>query len=114
MRDCALLFTILTLSLSSGPALAPAGAQPARHAERITCAGGRQFLLRLDGTHAQIQIGTQQLDLPRKPSSLSERYDNSDATLMLDGDFVAFVPRGDAGWQDCRRSKVLPAASRTG
>ncbi|MDE8652551.1 hypothetical protein [Novosphingobium album (ex Liu et al. 2023)] len=70
--------------------------------------------MRTTADSARIQIGARQLKLPRKPSALSERYANAEGTLMLDGEFVAFVPRDDAGWKDCRRSKGIPTSSPTG
>jgi len=111
MRPRALYSLAGTAALLTG-AIAPlAVAQPLAPTERITCAGGRQFLLRPGADSAQVQIGTRQLTLPRKPSTLSERYAGNEGTLMLDGEFVAFVPKGDAGWRDCRRSKIIAASS---
>lgn len=114
MRRRALYSLIATAALLAGVAAPIALAQPLAPAERITCAGGRQFLLWTGADGARIQIGTRQLKLPRKLSSLSERYANAEGTLMLDGEFVAFVPRDDAGWKDCRRSKIIPASSPNG
>jgi hypothetical protein len=111
MRGRALYSLVATAALFAGAAVSPAVARPLAPAERITCAGGRQFLLRTGADVARVQIGTRQLKLPRKPSSLSERYASAEGTLMLDGEFVAFVPRDDAGWKDCRRSKLIPASS---
>lgn len=114
MRRRALYSLAATAALLAG-AIAPlALAQPLTAAERITCAGGKQFLLRTSTNGARVQIGTRQLNLPRKPSALSERYGSNEGTLMLDGEFVAFVPKGDAGWRDCRRSKIVPASSPKG
>lgn len=114
MRRRALYSLIATAALLAGVAAPIALAQPLAPAERITCAGGRQFLLRTGADGARIQIGTRKLKLPRKPSALSERYSSAKGTRMLDGAFVAFVPRDDAGWKDCRRSKIIPAAAPAG
>jgi hypothetical protein len=114
MRRRALYFLTATAALFAGASAPLALAQPPAPAERITCANGRQFLLQTGANSARIQIGARQLKLPRKPSALSERYAGSEGTLMLDGDFVAFVPQDDAGWQDCRRAKIIPASSPTG
>jgi hypothetical protein len=114
MHRRALYFVTATAALFVGVAAPIALAQPLAPAERITCAEGRQFLLRTGADDARIQIGTRQLKLPRKPSTLSERYGSAEGTLMLDGAFVAFVPRDDAGWKDCRRSKIIPAAAPAG
>jgi hypothetical protein len=114
MRRQALYSLTATAALFVGAAVSHAVAQPRAPAKRITCAGGRQFLLRTSADGARIQIGTRQLKLPRKPSALSERYGNAEGTLMLDGAFVAFVPRDDAGWKECRRSKIIAASSPNG
>ncbi|MBB3941450.1 hypothetical protein GGR39_003127 [Novosphingobium fluoreni] len=114
MRPRALYPLAATAALLAGTIAPLALAQPLAPAERITCSGGRQFLLRTSTNGARVQIGTRQLNLPRKPSALSERYAGTEGTLMLDGEFVAFVPKGDAGWKDCRRSKIIPASSPKG
>ncbi len=69
---------------------------------RVQCAEGRAFLLRLDPRRATIIVGNRRLDLRRKPSSLGQYYRNAKAVLIVDGDFVAFVPREDREWRDCR------------
>lgn len=114
MRRRALYSLAATAALFAGAVAPLALAQPIAPAERITCAGGRQFLLRTSTNGARVQIGIRQLNLARKPSALSERYGSAEATLMLDGEFVAFVPKGDVGWKDCRRSKIVQASSPKG
>jgi hypothetical protein len=114
MRRRALYSLATTAALFAGAVAPLALAQSLAPTERITCAGGRQFLLRTSTDGARLQIGTRQLNLPRKSSALSERYGSNEGTLMLDGEFVAFVPKGDAGWRDCRRSKIIPASSPEG
>jgi hypothetical protein len=114
MRCRALTSIAATVLLLAGAATSHAVAQPLAPAERITCAGGRQFLLQTGADGARVQFGVRHLKLPRKPSALSERYAGSEGTLMLDGEYVAFVPRNDAGWKDCRRSKVIPASVPNG
>ncbi|PZU07385.1 MAG: hypothetical protein DI606_16615 [Sphingobium sp.] len=114
MRRRALYSFAATAALFAGAVAPLALAQPLALAERITCAVGKQFLLRTGAAGAQVQIGTRKLTLPRKPSAISERYAGNEGTLMLDGEFVAFVPKGDAGWRDCRRSKIVQASSPKG
>ena len=69
---------------------------------RVQCAGGRPFLLRLDPQRATIIVGNRRLDLQRKLSSLGQYYRNTEAVLIVDGDFIAFVPKEDREWRDCR------------
>lgn len=68
---------------------------------RVVCAQGRSFGLRIEGRQAHVQLADSELVLVRKPSSLGQHFRNGDATLILDDDYVAFVQRGDWGWQDC-------------
>lgn len=80
----------------------------------MQCAGGRQFLLQAEHKHARVRLGERQIDLVRRPSSMGQQYYGPEATLILDGDFVAFVPKGDAGWQDCRVGTTIPASAPSG
>ncbi|MGF7156456.1 hypothetical protein [Novosphingobium gossypii] len=103
---------VLVAGFHVGPAATDAVPvpQPLKSAERITCAANRHFLLRTDAERAQIQIGNRRLELQRAPSAISQRYRSEEATLMLDGEFIAFVPKGDAGWTDCRHARIAPAS----
>lgn len=93
----ALCFAVPALAaLSSGPVLAKTAA-----AIRVQCAGDRQFLLRLDRQRARVMFDNRQRDLRREPSSLGRKYAAEGATLIIDGDFVAFVLRDDLDWRDC-------------
>lgn len=67
---------------------------------QVKCAGDRHFLLRLHPQGVEIVVDGRSFELSRRPSSLGY-YRSRDATLIIDGDFVAFVPRGDFGWQNC-------------
>ena len=67
---------------------------------RVKCAGDRHFLLRLQTQSAEVVVDGRSFDLLRRPSSLGY-YRSREATLIIDGDFFAFVPRGDFGWQNC-------------
>jgi hypothetical protein len=69
---------------------------------RVLCAGGRQFFVRLEPQRARIMLEGRQFELRRKPSALGRHYRGQAATLIIGGNFVAFVPRNDPDWQDCR------------
>lgn len=92
----------------------PATAQPAKAPVQVQCAGGRQFLLQAEYKHAWVRLGERQIDLVRKPSSMGQQYHGPEATLILDGDFIAFVPKNDTGWRDCRVATTIPAAAPSG
>ncbi|MCC4252778.1 hypothetical protein LL251_10170 [Sphingobium naphthae] len=83
--------------LASRPALANGATDV-----RVQCAEGRAFLLRLYHKQAKVLVGNRRLDLRRKPSPLGRYYSNAEAALIVDGDFVAFVPKKDRQWRNCR------------
>jgi hypothetical protein len=91
-----------------------ASAQPNKAPVQVQCAGGRQFLLQAEQRRAQVRVGQRQLNLVRRPSSMGQQYHSPQATLILDGDFIAFVPKNDAGWQDCRVATTIPASAPNG
>jgi len=68
----------------------------------VRCAKGRSFLLRIEGEQARVQLDTRQLTLFSRRSSLGRQFQSPLATLIIDEDFVAFVPQDDTGWRDCR------------
>jgi hypothetical protein len=93
-----LCFAVLALAvLSSGPVLAKTAA-----AIRVQCAGDRHFLLHLDRQRVRVMFDNRQPDLRREPSSLGRKYAATGATLIIDGDSVAFVLQDDLDWRDCR------------
>ncbi|MCI4592546.1 hypothetical protein MOK15_21030 [Sphingobium sp. BYY-5] len=69
---------------------------------RVRCEGGRYFLLRLDPQRATVVAEKRRYEMRRKVSSLGQYYHSTEATLIIDGNFVAFVPREDWDWQGCR------------
>jgi hypothetical protein len=68
----------------------------------VRCEGGRYFLLRLDPQQATVIAEKRRYEMRRKESSLGQYYHSTEATLIIDGNFVAFVPREDWDWQGCR------------
>jgi len=77
--------------------------------KQVQCAHARSFTIQSDGKRALVNWDNRHAALPRKASSLGERYENARAALIIDGAFVAFVPKGDSSWEDCYVSEVLPA-----
>lgn len=69
---------------------------------RVQCAEGRKFHLRIVGRQARVQLDDGGLVLVRKPSSLGQHFRSGQATLIIDGDFVAFARKGDWNWRDCQ------------
>ncbi|QHD65931.1 hypothetical protein GS397_01825 [Sphingobium yanoikuyae] len=69
---------------------------------RIHCENGRYFLLGFAPRRATVIAEKRRYEMRRKESSLGQYYHSTEATLIIDGDFVAFVPRDDWDWQGCR------------
>ncbi|WP_176596492.1 MULTISPECIES: hypothetical protein [Sphingobium] len=90
---------------------APADArQPGIDAE-VQCAAGRRFLLRADADRATIIWKEGQLTLERGTLTLGRYYRSPQAALIIDGDYVSFVPKGDGSWRDCH---IMPKAATQG
>lgn len=82
-------------------AAAPASAQDAARGMEVQCAAGRRFTLHVDDTRATIIWTEGRLTLERGTLSLGRYYRGPTAALIIDGDYVSFVPKGDRNWRDC-------------
>jgi len=98
----------LATTILAGSSASAAGTD-ARERKQVTCADTRSFTILSDGKRAQVIWADRHATLPRKPSSLGERYESARAALIIDGAFVAFVPKGNSSWEDCYVSDVRPA-----
>lgn len=68
------------------------------------CADNRTFTTIIrDDRSIQIVTATGSYIMARRPSSLGIKYSSEDGTLILDGDFAAFVLRNDIDFRDCTR-----------
>lgn len=74
----------------------------ARSPTVVSCAGDRHFILQMRPQYATIFLRGRQLRLERRESSLGRQYHSSDASLIIDGEFVAFVTKDDLGFENCR------------
>jgi len=66
-------------------------AQAARATTRFNCAGDRSFTVQRDDASAVVTYSGVRYELPRRRSSIGERYASSSATLIIDGEMAAFV-----------------------
>lgn len=94
------LVTGLALALSTQPAWSEAS----NVGTVVRCAAGKSFTVQVSARRAIVQFGQKRMSLPQKDMPLGQYYRNADAALVIDGDFVAFVPKGDEGWRECRLS----------
>ncbi|WIW90378.1 hypothetical protein K3M67_20330 (plasmid) [Sphingobium sp. V4] len=96
MTALPLAFVLMLMGAATAAAVEP------HETYHVACAQGRSFGLRIEGWQAHVQLADSELVLARKPSSLGQHFRSGDATLILDGGFVAFVQKSDWDWQDCR------------
>lgn len=80
----------------------------------VECAAGRGFEFLLGKEHAVVELEDRRLILHRRPSSLGQQFRTNEATLIIDGDFVAFVLEDDLEWQDCHIVVRPPGIQRPG
>jgi hypothetical protein len=79
-------------------------AQPVEAAGRleVRCAEGRAFFAERDEKYAVVTYEGRRIILTRRPLELGSYYRSEEAVLIVDGDFVAFIPEHDRSWRECR------------
>lgn len=83
-------------------------AEPARAARATTlfkCAGHMSFTVQRDEASAIVIHSGIRYELPRRKSSIGERYASDSATLIVDGEMAAFVGRTILNLDFCRAAK---------
>lgn len=104
-REALALAGLLASGLHA-PAFAAAGGS-----SRYSCANGGGFTIRLSEGAAVVRAGQSVHVLPRKPSSLGQRFASPDATLIVDGNFAALIGKDLPRFGRCYAAHGL-AASR--
>ena len=92
---------ILGLSLLDA-GCSPGLAEAARATTLYQCAGERSFTVARDGRTAVVVYSGVRYELPRRKSSIGERYATSGATLIVDGEMAAFVSGSVMNLDVCR------------
>ena len=96
-------------------ALAPAhGRNPST--TEFGCSAGLSFEVeyRDRGRVAAVRTAAREFVLSRKPGSLGERFSSGDATLIIDGDFAAFVSNEESNYSQCKAAnRIVPTSSRS-
>lgn len=105
MRDLECLPALSAMAIFFG--LMPYTAARAQSAQpvHVQCASGRDFTLLLGPRLAIVELPDERLTLFRRPSSLGQHYRDEEATLIVDGRYVAFVQKGDLNWRDCQMER---------
>jgi hypothetical protein len=65
------------------------------------CSDGRSFTVVRDAQHATVQFADGRYRLVRRSSSIGPKYASNDATLLIDGDFAAFVTKSVTNLESC-------------
>lgn len=65
------------------------------------CVDGRTFTVQRGEETAEVGYFNERYRLPRRPSRLGIRYATEDATLIIDGDFAAFVTEHVVDLESC-------------
>jgi hypothetical protein len=95
----ALLFT--ACSAASEP--------PAYLTATFICADNRSFTVARNAEVATVFFDGAQYRLARRASSIGIKYASSDASLIVDGDFAAFVTEAVPDLDDCRIKPTIAA-----
>lgn len=96
-----LIFSLAPLLAISNPSGVVASDLQAEGQFEVRCASGRSFRFSVADDVAIVEFENESLRLRRRDFSLGEYFGSDDGALVIDGDFVAFVPRDDRGWRDC-------------
>lgn len=99
----------LALILFLSPGCSTQAAQAQRSVTLFRCAGAQSFTVERDDRSAILIYSGVRHELPRRSSSIGERYATSDATLIIDGEMAAFVTSSVINLDFCRASGVTPS-----
>ena len=83
-------------------------------AASFTCAADHSFQVtyRARGRVAAVRTPTKEYLLDRKPGNLGQRFSSSQATLIIDGDFAAFVAEEAGEYSQCRSAALEPLPTK--
>lgn len=101
----------LVTGLAAALSTAPAWSETSNGGTLVQCAAGKSFTVQISARRAIVQVGQRRMSLPQEDMPLGQYYRNADAALVIDGAFVAFVPKGDSGWRDCRLNQPRAASN---
>lgn len=92
----ALALLVTTFGCSTGPVVEELSFQCAE----------RDFVIRISGKRATLIAAPERYDLLEKPSGIGRKYASSEATLIIDDDYAAFVTDNNGEFRDCRRKNT--------
>lgn len=100
--------SLLLLGLSLA-ACSAGGRSSATIASTFLCADDRSFTVKRDSKSAIVHYLDAHYHLSRRPSSIGYKYGSGEATLVIDGDYAAFVTEAIPDLEDCRIKPAIAA-----
>lgn len=82
-----------------------AAATPQVRKATYACNDGKSFTIQRDGKNASLEYFGEHYSLSRRPSSVGVKYASPEATLIIDGDFAAFVTESLVDFERCYEAK---------
>lgn len=103
----------VAVSIGLTTIVTPAAAGTATPHTSFACLDGIGFDVEQSdgGKTAIVRTGSQDFTLKKNPSALGERYSSSEATLIIDGDFAAFVTDRRSDFRQCRSAGSRPVTA---
>jgi len=90
------------LSTLAGPAPASSNAISASHFTTFQCIDGRAFDVLFANSTARVHFAGSEYFLQQRRSSLGTKFVSPTATLIVDGEYAAFVPDGTIDLRQCK------------
>ena len=84
---------------------------PLKSPDVFRCRNGFELTVRYEHQFATVRTGGRSYALVRKPSNIGERFASSQATLIIDGNFAAFVADDLHHLKGCARRSSAQAAA---
>jgi hypothetical protein len=97
-------FLLLT-AVFALPAAGSAKSSPVVH--HYQCSNGERFVVARSGSVAVVRVGSLAYKLPRKRSSLGQKYGSEIATLIIDGPSAVFKSERHLHLRDCIETRFL-------
>ncbi len=94
-----IIFLLATAATIVSLSARPVGATVSE--QRFSCQGGEQLLVGEQPNGAAVQIGNSTYQLSPRRSSLGRKFSSPQATLIIDGQFAAFVAGDRTNLRGC-------------
>jgi hypothetical protein len=109
---CGLLAASAAITPAAAGATATQATSIAGDETHFVCEQGGSFTVSRSGTTALVRFGDGGYRLERRRSSIGERFSSLGATLIIDGDFAAFVAEDRLDVSGCTSTATIAKAPR--